>query len=195
MSCRLGCLVHWCWRMNTPIPPHLLAKLEKFSKLATEFREESDRGCAVLVMCVLEDCLQDMIRALVPDPEAKLGRLVPGSAGAAIEVARLLGLLSPRQASSFGQLAAIRNRFAHSVMERLTFDEPSIAKMVGKIVPAVVLPSGASLNSDTPRGWYLMHAGILWILMTLRIEAIERLTAAPDFDASNGLPAPLVPTG
>lgn len=180
--------------MSTPIPPHLAVKLGKFSRLATEFHEESDRGCAVLVMCVLEDCLRDMVRALVPDPAAKLGRLAPsGGIGATIEVAHVLGLLSKRQADSFRQLVAIRNRFAHSVMEGLMFDEPSVAKMVADIVPAVALPGDASLDNDTPRGWYLMHAGIFWILMTLKMEGIERLPEAIDFDASNGLPPGFAP--
>lgn len=77
-------------------------KLEKFGRLAKEFHGESDRGCAILVMCVLEDCLRTMISALMPDPEAKLGRLAPaGSTTATIEVAQTLGMLSKRQADSF----------------------------------------------------------------------------------------------
>lgn len=170
-------------------------KLEKFGRLAKEFHGESDRGCAILVMCVLEECLRDMIRALVPDPEANLGRLAPaGSTGATIEVAQVLGMLSKRQAGSFRQLIAIRNRFAHSVMEGITFDEPSISKMVADVVPAISYPSDASLNSETARGWYLMHCATLWILMTLKTEHVERLPPAADFDASTGLPDGLLPS-
>jgi hypothetical protein len=169
-------------------------KLAKFERLAQEFHRESDRGCAIMIMCVLEDYLRAMIKALLPDPSAKLGRLAPkGGIGAAIEVAKLLGLLSERQARSFQQLAEIRNKFAHGVMEGVTFDSAEIKRLVDEIEPAVPFPRDTSINSDTPRGWFLVHAGNLCILMLIRTMAIQRLPTAPDFDATEGLPPGFTP--
>lgn len=76
----------------------------------------------------------------------------------------------------------------------MTFNAPTISKMVADVVPAISYPSDASLNNDTARGWYLTHCATLWILMTLKTQHIERLPLAVDFDASKGLPDELLPS-
>lgn len=166
--------------------PDSVRRFERFSR---ELQDESDRGCAILIMCLLEESLRDLIKALLPSENAKIDRLAPkGALGIAIENAVLLGLLSERQGASFNALVKVRNKFAHGLLEGLSFDSPEIASVISSVPKAIPWPKGEKLSNDTNRGRYLMEAGILFTLMTLKAYATTRLPAAVDFDASQGIP-------
>jgi hypothetical protein len=162
------------------------AAAEKWGQLAKEFHGESDRGCAVLVLCVLEELLHGMIRCRVVDPaDDSIRYLAPrGRLSVSVEVAVQLGLLNKRQAKSFLGLVKVRNKFAHGVMRGLTFDTPEIAALVRSIEPGSRYPRHRNfeddLESDSIRMRFLGLAAVLVIWMTL-VEP-ERLEAAPDPD-------------
>ena len=141
----------------------IMASADRFGRLAEEFKRESDRGCAVLVLCVLEDALREVIKAFVVDPNKSIDRLAPkGGLNVAIDSTVLLGLLTERQGRAFKQLVAVRNRFAHGVFEGLTFDTPDIAKMVREAETVIPLADGLKLddelNDKSVRTRFLQHS-------------------------------------
>lgn len=159
--------------------------IERFGRLSQEFRDESDRGCAVLVMCLLEEALRDYLLAFVVDPEMSIGRLMPkGGLGAGIESALLLGLLNKRQAKSFQTLANVRNKFAHGVFERLTFETPEIRSLILSCEPPVPLPEGydwaSQLNDQSLKTRFLMLCSFIWIMLVLGQRFVERRTPPRD---------------
>lgn len=163
--------------------------VRRFERFSGELQDESDRGCAILIVCLLEESLRDLIKALLPNENAKIDRLAPkGALGIAIENAVLLGLLSERQGASFSGLVKVRNRFAHGLLEGLSFDSPEISSVINSVPKAIPWPEDEKLNNDTNRGRYLMEAGILFTLMTIKAHATSRLSQAVDFDASKGIP-------
>ena len=160
----------------------------RFQRVALELHSESDRGCAVLLLCLLEDALKEMIVGFLVDGGADRTNSLapPGRLKVAIDNAVLLGLLSERQARTFQSLVKVRNKFAHGVMEGLTFDSPEIASAVKSIAPAVQLPDAQDreLRSETIRKQFLTHASIVWIVMALRSAFTTRLQPAEDPDSS-----------
>lgn len=174
------------------MPSTLKMKLERMGRLSEEFHKESDRGCAVLVMCMLEEQLHDMIRSRLPNPEAKLGRFAPrGSLAIAIDNSVLIGLLTERQANVFRALAEVRNKFAHGVFEGRTFKSPEVDAIVGRIEPAVDLPDvKKEMYGDTPRKLFLGHAGALATIMMVKTLYMERLPLAPEFVRPDEMPNP-----
>lgn len=157
-------------------------RMKLFGQFAEEFRDESDRGCAVLVMCVLEDSLHDMFKGLlVSEGGHALSNLAPpGGLKKTLENAVALGLLSERQRRAFKALADVRNKFAHRPLQKLTFENPDIAALLRSAPLAAHLPM-ATASDQTARTHFLLSAAILWVLMTFKIPKIQRLNAEVDY--------------
>lgn len=164
-------------------------------RFTDEFRSESDRGCAVLVMCVLEDALRDLFEALVADPTAKLDTLFPpGNQQVSTQNALLLGLMNKEEVTAFRGLAGIRNTFAHALERRLQFDSPKIASKIGNL--EAVLPMALEyLKSLSYRNQFLTHAALLhsalWYrtIETTRLKVARRLESPPA-EAETKSPSP-----
>lgn len=153
-------------------------KLNSFTGFLQEFRSESDRGCAVLVLCVLEDILRDIFLALVADPDAKLDTLMPpGEISIATENAVLLGLINKEEAQLLRGLAGARNAFAHGAWSNLKFDSPKVASRIGNLV-AVLPMSREYLKSKSPREQFVIHAFLLHSALMYRYAEAKRLAPA-----------------
>ena len=162
------------------LPKDFADRTRRFRDFTLEFKGESDRGCAVLVLCVLEELLQEMFGALVaPGTDRNLQNLSPpGGLRRSLQNAEMLGLLSPRQTKSFSALAKVRNEFAHQPMQRLKFDSPKIISVLDSVPPAVDLPPNISPTDNSPRTRFLLYASILWMIMLFTLPTIHRVAAA-----------------
>lgn len=156
---------------------NLLDSIERYGRFVVEFSAESDRGCAVLVLCVLEDALHGLFRALIVDPAAKFARLAPpGGLAVAIENAELLGLISATEAQCFRLLAKVRNDFAHGALENLTFDTAQIKSKIDNL--PVPLASWSTVMKGTARERFLIVASALNAMMLFRRAQVARVSAA-----------------
>jgi hypothetical protein len=171
--------------MNS-LPPELRNKLQGMGHVAEEFHKESDRGCAVLVLCLLEEYLRDMIRAHLPGAPAKLGSFAkPGQLALATENAVLVGIITQRQADAFNALAKVRNKFAHGLFKGRTFETPEIKTLIDSITSITPIPTMAQLDKKTAREKFLMHAGILCIMMVIKTYFAKPFPPAVEFESTH----------
>ncbi len=167
-------------------PPYFVDATLRFGRFVEEFREESDRGCAVLVLCVLEEQLHGMFSAFLPDGDKRLHNFAPrGSYARSLENAESLGLLSPKQCACFKSLVAARNKFAHNAIERMSFDAEPIRAMVLGIRPPVDFPKGVKPVDDSVRTHFLMLAATLWMIMMFKTPEIQRLAYAGEIPGAD----------
>lgn len=109
---------------------------ENFSNFLEAFKGESDRGAAVLTLCVLEDALKEAITKRLPEPPSSkhqnaVDNFSPkGRLSATIVNAYMLGVLSKLHLDNFSLLIEVRNKFAHHALSDLSFDDASIKAWV-----------------------------------------------------------------
>ncbi|MBP5969916.1 hypothetical protein [Pseudomonas iridis] len=109
---------------------------DKFSGFLEAFKGESDRGAAVLTLCVLEEVLKEAIKRRLPDPpnskyKDAVDNFSPkGRLSASTVNAYMLGVLSKHHLDNFGLLIDVRNKFAHQALSDLSFDEKNIKNWV-----------------------------------------------------------------
>ncbi len=148
--------------------------IERFNNFKREFDEESDRGCAVLTLCVLEEALISAIeRKLPPPPNSKhstaMRNFAPkGQLSKTVVNAYMLGVLPKEHLLVFEKLISVRNKFAHNALERLTFDDLEVQAWVRDID---IGDKGVSLEG---RSKFLIAAGdIFFSLKTVPVNPIE----------------------
>jgi DNA-binding MltR family transcriptional regulator len=107
---------------------------KEFEQFDTDFdfrrtlSPETDRGCALMAAAYLDERLDELLRAFFIDDkaisESILGRDKPLSTfSSRIDLAYLLGLISPKERTALHIIRKIRNEFGH-VASPLSFDEP-----------------------------------------------------------------------
>ncbi len=133
-------------------------------QLIDEFHAESDRGCAVLVMCALEDdllgaiarrlpeCNKDMIRNIAP-----LGRL-----SSTLNNAYLLGVVSASERDEFEILIKVRNKFAHDALRRLAFDHHDVRHLCEKLR---ICDAFEEYPARTPRARYVTSSVLMMLML------------------------------
>lgn len=106
-----------------------------FAQFEDAFRAESDRGVAVLAMCVIEELLHERVGEIVGVHFPEMVNLLapPGRWKVLADAAAMLGLLSPLERDDLKVLVAIRNRFAHKAMESLEFDHPDVTDQLSRL--------------------------------------------------------------
>ncbi|WP_098743521.1 MltR family transcriptional regulator [Paenibacillus sp. EZ-K15] len=105
---------------------------ENFSllKFRRSLTPESDRGCALLAVAFLDNLIQKLLQKYFIDNKQVVDNIFTGtgalsSFSSRIELAYLLGLISPDTRRDLNLLRKIRNEFAHS-MEILSFQDQRI---------------------------------------------------------------------
>lgn len=127
--------------------PHDL-KISDWNAMVDFFKEESDRGAAVLVGGFVENFLGVFLKSFFVDP--KIGNELFGAMGALstfsqrIALARAFGFISQRSYDDLNLIRQIRNHFAHHPLDT-SFDSPEIAKLTAKLVIPVPLPEEQSM--------------------------------------------------
>lgn len=152
-----------------------LQGMQRYKEFSEAFRLESDRACAVLAMCVIEETLRAMFLALTVLGK-DIGALFPqGNTQVSAENALALGLLTEAEARSYRALAKIRNEFAHKALENLTFDSVVVTSKLQHVPLAMSIPEGLLAN-QSPRDHYLIAASLLEMAMLLKMGSIARLS-------------------
>jgi hypothetical protein len=156
-----------------------------FFQFVEDFEKESDRAAVILTASVIENSLQDMLRAkLAPSASAQDplfgGPMAPlGSFNAKIEAALRLGLVSDQFARDLHLIRKIRNDFAHNITG-CNFEDTVTRSRVEELLRSwrrlQVEISREGLPPGT-RGDFLYVTG--WMLANIRsdlphIEPIER---------------------
>jgi hypothetical protein len=107
----------------------------RYSQFIETLASESDRGCAVLALCVLEDLARDAIlRRIGVFGDKMLDRLCPrGAWGVTTESLHMLGIISVHERVDLLLLIKIRNEFAHRALEDLSFDTQHVASRIDQL--------------------------------------------------------------
>jgi len=148
------------------------------NRLDDEFSGESDRGCAILTLCLLEECLAVLFSALLPAGESDARYFMPkGRLSFGIANAHKLGLLDDTTAASFKLLVEIRNTFAHGILDNVSFQTESIRTKVNQLtlpnmesVPDVL----AETNAD-PRRRFMMAVDNIFLTLNEIKNGVSRL--------------------
>jgi hypothetical protein len=104
------------------------------NRLNQEFIAESERGCAILTVCLLEETLHDVFAKVLPKgKESARDFMPPGRLALGVRNAAALGLLSESELSNIKLILKIRNAFANKLLNGLKFDSPEIKKLHTRI--------------------------------------------------------------
>ncbi|MFK3971145.1 hypothetical protein ACI2KS_10505 [Pseudomonas sp. NPDC087358] len=139
---------------------------EIFSRFQMEFETESDRGCAVLTLCVLEEQLVRSMKRRLPDipkkEAAQLYNFAPkGALSKSTVNAYLLGILTAEELKNFSLLINIRNEFAHKALTNLRFTNDLIKNFTRNIKVGSTFPK----DSNDGRAKFLIAAADLYFNM------------------------------
>ncbi|WP_339437083.1 hypothetical protein [Pseudomonas sp. EL_65y_Pfl1_R32] len=146
----------------------------KITSFVDEFKCESDRGCAVLVLCVLEDLLIETVKHRLPVcSNEELRSIAPlGRLSNTVSNAFLIGAISRRERDEFSRLIKIRNKFAHKALEGLSFSNPDIIDMCKKLELADVFDE---FSSDAPRIRFNISALIVYCSLHTSLSTLDKL--------------------
>jgi len=111
-------------------------KLDELQPIWQAFGEETDRATAILSACVLDDLLEDLIRAsFIKDTRVKSmfrDDHILQSFFAKINIAYFSGLIPEVFYHDLKLICEIRNRFAHSTVADLKFTHDTIFQRIDK---------------------------------------------------------------
>lgn len=164
----------------------------RISRFVDEFGSESDRGCAVLVLCVLEDALIEAIKKRLPECDSDaLRQIAPyGRLSASVSNAYLIGVISHGERDELTRLIKIRNKFAHKALEGLSFDHPDIADMCSKLTLSNLF---SELPFNSSRGKFVMSALVLHTVLQeastnivrIEVEKEKNFVLSPKAESAN----------
>ena len=170
----------------------MTSAFEARNRLDAEFERESDRGCAILTLCVLEESLVKLFAALLPGGERDARHFMPkGRLSIGIANAHLLGLIDEPTRDNFKLLTEIRNAFAHGILGGVSFSSSEILKKIVMLrlpnmdaVPQV----RAELESD-PRRRFMTAADSLLFTLEWMAGKVVRIspTHVPIWKITQGL--------
>lgn len=107
----------------------------KFEQFTNSFIAESDRGVAVLAMCVLEEMLRNALgQRLGPFRNEMLPIVAPaGRWSVLLTTSEAFGLLSAMERRDLGRLVKVRNAFAHQALQSLSFNHHDIRHLIDQL--------------------------------------------------------------
>lgn len=137
---------------------------EKLNRYLDEFERESDRGCAVLVLCALEDLLIQAIKSRLPKcSNDEFRNLAPlGRLSVTISNAFLLGVLSEKERADFSLLVKVRNKFAHGAFLDLGFLHNDVVYLCNNLV---LCDSFDEFVLSSPRRRFMFSAVMIYLML------------------------------
>lgn len=137
---------------------------EILNRYIDEFARESDRGCAVLVLCTLEDLLIQAIKSRLPScSNDEFRNLAPlGRLSVTITNAFLLGVLSEKERADFLLLVKVRNKFAHGAFLDLCFLHGDVSYLCNRLV---LCDSFDEFVSSSPRRRFIFSAMLIYLML------------------------------
>lgn len=163
------------------------------TRYSDEFEKETDRAAVILCASMIENSLEELLRAkLVPSSTAQDplfdGPIAPASTfSSKIEFSLRLGLISDQFARDLHIIRRIRNDFAHNV-SGCSFDESATSSRVLELMRSWRhLQKGLHRDSLPPGTRHDFQFVTTWILVSIHtdletVEPIER--AQPEFGYS-----------
>jgi len=143
-----------------------------------EFAKESDRGCAILMVCLLEETLAQLFSKVLPSGEQDAKHFMPrGRLSVGVGNAKALGLIDDDMAANFKLVLEIRNTFAHKLLEGISFQSEEVRSKVNQLrLPAMdSVPEAQAEILDNPRKRYTMAVDMLFFTLERMIGGAARL--------------------
>jgi mannitol operon repressor len=161
--------------------------LTNYQKVVDLYHAESDRGAAVLAGSLLDECLEDCIKAfLIEEATAIAHELFEGTGPLATFYAKeliafSLGLISQEMKQDLKYIRKVRNHFAHSHSET-TFEEAQVRSWCSNLSLAKPIPDekGEVFQEHNPRLQYLFTIGMT-ILRLYKIAEMQQKRILPTF--------------
>lgn len=141
------------------------------NELDAEFDKESDRGCAILTLCLLEEALSQVFAAFLPGGERHTRHFMPrGRLSVGIEHAHKLGLIGDANLATFKALLEIRNKFAHSILSDMSFTSDAIREKLLKLeLPNLeAVPDVLEQLDSNPRQRFMIAVDNLFFTLSAR---------------------------
>jgi hypothetical protein len=160
----------------------------RYGPFVEALKGESDRGCAVLALCVLEDIAKIAIERRLGAFASRMTKLLapPGRWSMTVDSMHMLGLLSHHERLDLLQLVKARNQFAHEALSNISFDHAKVAAHIDQL--HLVSWYWKHPQPNTRRERFLWTVQLLHTLISNRggnaiaLEACEEFVVAPDQD-------------
>jgi mannitol operon repressor len=114
---------------NNPfgVDPQQWALQKKCNSLESILSSETDRGAAILGAAYIEERLYEMTLKYLRESKVTRDFVRRQSLDSITSLAFALGLINKHEYEGINQIRIIRNQFAHSFLENLSFDDSEIA--------------------------------------------------------------------
>jgi hypothetical protein len=150
---------------------------EDFARVARQVREESDRGCALILGAWLDELLRELLEAHLVEGTATKALFASfssplGPFSARIHACHSLGLIELQEWNCLDKLREIRNVAAHfdkKIGFAFSFDESSVAAKI-RGLPLV----GERVRQATPRAVFVVMASMLIASLILRLRKPDK---------------------
>lgn len=175
---RMGCSV--MEELNSTISARVsdMLRITKNHAIGNALEDETDRGCAILAACVLEDELRDALRHRLGVCEKELENFVPsGQIGRGVDLAYFVGLICKSDRADWKLVISIRNRFAHSALTDLTFSDAAIAAKIDALANSQDVAVAPRLLEHTRLKFVFVVARLYSRLINQenKVKALERV--------------------
>lgn len=126
--------------------------LKDYGAFLKEFQRETDRGCALVGLALLDERLKETLYAFLADTRSAKNLIdgfgAPlGTLSARIKACHSLGLISEAEKRNLDILRKIRNEFAHA-SHGVTFESPPIARLCKTISARFALDGDFKTEKD-----------------------------------------------
>lgn len=159
--------------------------LKQLQNLYDTFREETDRGAAIVGAAYLDESLKELVASFLIDDEQvdELLRRALRSFGLRIVVAYSLGLISADEYSDLDTIRDIRNDFAHG-RTKTSFSEPEIEGKCDGLI--LWRPFSEVLALESARSRFVFTTTTLLMQLGIRVLRAkqERRVTPTDFEVA-----------
>ncbi len=154
------------------------AVFAKYGEFNEAFQRESDRGCAVLVMCAVEEALREVLRHRIGEAgKGMMGQLAPpGAWERLIKSLRLVGVMSDMEAHDLDLLRQARNLFAHGATADLTFEHGDVRAYIDRLK----MHKAMWISNASPRDAFTMSANAIMAIVVSRGLQADPMVVCPD---------------
>lgn len=126
--------------------------IQDYGEFLKEFQDETDRGCALVALALLDERLKEILYAFLADTSTAKdlidGFNAPlGTLSSRIKACHSMGLISESEHNNLDTLRRIRNEFAHA-SHGVTFDHPDVAKLCNRITARFTIAGNFKTEED-----------------------------------------------
>jgi hypothetical protein len=160
------------------------------NRLRQEFCLESDRGFAILSVCLLEEALANVFAKVLPEGKNTSRQFMPrGRLAQGVTNAAALGLITEPLIINLQLILKVRNTFAHKLLEGLTFESPEIRTHVMKLT----LPNLDGVSDASRTRIEQVSRERYMVVFDAAISALERVRQiAATYPVYKALPAVII---